>query len=164
MAALTAPYDARRKDGELTLYGINNNIEVFKGGMAALAASGYVQAASDTAGVLFVGVFAESVSNLDGAVQPGQIQPAIGSPSQNTNTLNGQPVGAAGALGARVYKEGAFVFNKAAAVQSDLGKTALIVDDNTVSVAATTNNVACGKIVEIIDGSHVRVRIDLEVN
>jgi hypothetical protein len=164
MAALTAPYDGQRKDGEMTLYPINNNIEVFKGGMAALAASGFVQPAADAAGILFVGVFAESVSNLDGAIQPGQIQQSIGSPGQSFNTLNGQPIGNAGALGARVYKEGAFVFNKAAAVQTDLGKVALIVDDNTVSVAATTNNVPCGKIVEIIDGAHVRVRIDLEVN
>lgn len=164
MAALTAPYEARRKDGALADYPINNNIEVFKGGLAALAASGYVQAASDTAGILFVGVFAESVDNRDGAVQPGQIQPSFGSSAPNTLTLNGQPIGAAGALGARVFKDGAFVFSKAAATVADLGKTALIVDDNTVSVAATTNNIPCGKIVEIVDGSHVRVRIDLEVN
>jgi len=32
-----------------------------------------------------------------------------------------------------------------------------------VSVAATTNNLAAGYVVEVTDGSHVRVRIDRSV-
>ncbi len=48
-------------------------------------------------------------------------------------------------------------------MQADLGKPCFIVDDNTVSTAATTNNVACGYVTELIDASHVRVRIDLAV-
>ena len=156
MSALTAPYDARRKEGDLVRYPIAANTECFKGGLAALS-GGYVQPGADVAGALFVGVFAASVNNQTGAAQPGQIAPALGSP-------NLSPVaGAAGALSVLVEKEGAFVFNKAGAVQSDLGKLAFVVDDNTVSTAATTNNIACGYVSEIVDAAHVRVRIDRSV-
>jgi hypothetical protein len=157
MAALTAPYEARRKDGDFVAYPVAANTEVFKGGLAVLSAAGYAQPGADVASTLFIGVFAESVDNITGAIQPGAVQPSFGSP-------NPPPVGAAGALNVRVYKEGAFVYNRAGATVADLGLTALLVDDNTVQTAATTHNIAVGKIVEIIDASHVRVRIDLEVN
>ena len=107
---------------------------------------------------MFAGVFCDSVSNLTGATQPGQITPGIGSP--NLNTLGG-PVGA---VTVKVEKVGAFVYAKAAAVAADIGKKCFLVDDNTVSTSATTNNIACGYVTELVDASHVRVRIDLAVN
>ncbi len=162
MSALTAPYDARRKEGALIHYPVAAATECFRGGLAALN-GGYVQPGADAAGVQFAGVFAESADNLTGAVQPGAVQPSIGSP-QPAPTPSGLAAGVAGALYARVYKEGSFIFGKAAAVQSDVGKQAFLVDDNTVSTAATTHNVFCGYVSELIDGSHVRVRIDLAVN
>ena len=115
MSALTAPYDARRKEGDRVRYPIAANTEVFKGGLAVLSV-GYVQPGADAAAVQFVGVFSESVNNATNAVQPGQIAPSLGSP-------NLTPVaGAAGAFTVKVEKEGAFVYNKAGAVQTDLGK------------------------------------------
>ena len=156
MTALAAPYDARMKPGNRVRYPLAANTEVYKGGLAVLS-GGYAQPGADAASVQFAGVFAESVNNMTGAVQPGQIAPGIGSP-------NLTPVaGAAGAYSARVEKEGAFVYAKAGAVQSDVGKQAFIVDDNTVSTAATSHNVACGYVTELVDASHVRVRIDLAV-
>ncbi|MBV9850085.1 MAG: hypothetical protein JO250_10470 [Armatimonadetes bacterium] len=156
MSALTGPYDARRKEGGLVRYPVAANTEVFKGGLAVLS-GGYAQPGADAAGVIFIGVFAETVNNTAGAVQPGQIAPAPGSPQLTP------AAGAAGAYSVRVEKTGAFVFNKAGAAQADLGKPAFVVDDNTVSTAATTNNVACGYVTEIVDASHVRVRIDRSV-
>lgn len=160
MAALTAPYDARRKDSDVTSYPVAATTECFKGGLAVLSA-GYAQPGADAAGVLFAGVFAESADNLSGAVPPGQVQPSIGSPLPNLPS--GLAAGVAGAINVRVVKEGAFVFSKAAAVQGDVGKEVFVVDDNTVSVAATTNNIFCGYVTELIDSSHVRVRIDRAV-
>jgi hypothetical protein len=121
---------------------------------------GYVQPATDAASVEFCGVFVETADNLTGAVQPGTVQPSYGSP-QAPPTPTGLSAGVAGAILARVFKTGAFVFGKASAVQSDVGKQAFVVDDNNVSTSATTHNVACGSVCELVDASHVRVRIDL---
>jgi hypothetical protein len=157
---LTAPYDARRKPGDLTRYPVAAATFCYKGGLAVLS-GGYAQAGADAAGTQFVGVFAESADNLAGAVQPGFLEPSLGSvpPALPSGITQGN----AGAIGVRVYKEGAYVFSKAGATQADVGKEAFVVDDNTVSTAATTHNVACGYVCELIDASHVRVRIDLAV-
>ena len=161
MAALTAPYDARRKADDVVAYPLAANTQVFKGGLAALN-GGYAQPAADAAGVPFAGVFLASVNNQNGATQPGQITPSLGSPAPNLPS--GLTVGTAAALSVRVSKTGCFVFGKAAAVPSDVGKQAFVVDDNTVSTAATAHNVPCGYVTEWVDASHVRVRIDLAVN
>lgn len=156
MTALAAPYDARMKPGDLTRYPLAANTEVYKGGLAVLS-GGYAEPGADAASVQFIGVFAESVNNTTNATQPGQITPGIGDPNLTPTA------GAAGAYSARVMKEGAFVYSKASAVQTDVGKQAFIVDDNTVSTSATTHNVACGYVCELVDSSHVRVRVDLAV-
>lgn len=155
MAALTAPYDPRRQPGEIRAYPLAA-VEVFKGGMACvLESTGFAQPAGDTAGTAFCGVFVESVDNLSGASQPGAITPPIGSP------FVGVPAGTAGAYLARVFKTGDYIFNaKTATAATDLGKQCFIADDNTVSVAATTNNIPAGYVTEVIDGTHYRVRID----
>jgi hypothetical protein len=160
MAALTAPYDARRKPGDLTRYPVAAATACFKGGLAVLS-GGYAQPGADAAGTQFVGVFAESANNLANAIQPGFVEPSIGSPTPALPS--GIAQGSAGAVAVRVYKEGAFVYGKTGAVASDVGKQAFVVDDNTVSTSATTHSVACGYVVELIDSSHVRVRIDLAV-
>jgi hypothetical protein len=160
MAALTAPFDSRRKKDEATRYPVAATTTCYKGGLAALA-GGYVEPAADAAGIQFVGVFEDSVLNQTNAVQPGAVQPSLGSPIPNLPS--GLAAGVAGALYAHVVKTGAFVFGKASAVQSDVGKQAFIVDDNNVSTSATTHNVPCGYVTELIDATHVRVRIDLAV-
>ncbi|MDQ2688290.1 MAG: hypothetical protein M3Y28_10525, partial [Armatimonadota bacterium] len=110
----------------------------FKGALVAVAsATGLAQAATDAAGVVFVGVAYETCDNTGGA---------------------------AAAKLLRVLKTGDYVYAKAGAALTDIGKTALIVDDNTVSTAATTNNVPCGVVVGLTDSGHVTVRIDGKVN
>lgn len=146
MAALTAPYDAHTKDGELIAYGIAANTTIFKGGLVEIV-GGFAQAASDTAGAAFAGVAHETKINTAATTLSGGAGPA----------------GAAGALKVRVHKNGSLLYNKAGAVAADIGKQAFIVDDNTVSTAATANNIPCGFVVEVPDPAHVRVLIDRSV-
>lgn len=138
MTALTASYDAKRKDGKLIAMPIAANAQVFKGALVAVAAAtGLAQAAADAAGLVFVGVAYETCDNTGGA---------------------------AAAKLVRVLKTGNYVYAKTGASLTDIGKTALIADDNTVSTAATTNSVACGVVVGLTDAAHVTVRIDGTVN
>ena len=137
MAALTAAYDAQQKDGELVSYPLAASVKIYKGAIVNLTSAGYATPGADAASVKFIGVAYET--------------------SDNTN-------GAAGAVVVRVWKQGSFVYNKASAVQADLGKIALVVDDNTVATSGTTNSVNCGFVVGLVDSSHLRVRIEEKVN
>ncbi len=67
MTALTGAYDARRKDGDLIAYPVAAGAHIFKGALLAVAATGLAQAASDAAGLTFVGVAYESADNTGGA-------------------------------------------------------------------------------------------------
>lgn len=138
MTALSASYDARRKDGALVAYPVGAGVHVFKGALLAVAAAtGLVQPASDAPGLVFAGVAYEEADNTGGA---------------------------AGAVSVRVLKTGVFTLAKAGTGPADVGKTALAVDDGTVATAPTADNVACGVVVGVADGAHLRVRIDTKVN
>ena len=84
MAALSAPYDAHSKDGELIAYPVAAATTIYKGALVALT-GGYAKPAADTAGVLFAGVAHETIANP----------------------------GAAGAVSVRVEKRGSFLYNRA---------------------------------------------------
>lgn len=134
MTALSASYDARRKDGALVSCPVGAGARVFKGALLAVAAAtGLVQPAGDAPGLAFAGVAYEEADNAGGA---------------------------AGAKSVRVLKTGVFTLAKAGAAQTDVGKAAFVVDDATVATAATANALACGVVVGLADGAHLRVRID----
>lgn len=138
MTALKSAYDARRKDGALVLYPLGAGVHVRKGGLLAVAsATGLVQPAADSTGLVFVGVAYEESDNTGGA---------------------------AGAESVRVLKTGVYTYAKTAAMQADTGKTAFVVDDGTVSTAATTASVICGVVVGAPDAQSVQIRIDGKVN
>lgn len=138
MTALSAGYDARRRDGALIAYPVAAGTRVFKGGLVAVAAAtGYARPAADTAGLVFAGVAYESADNTGGA---------------------------AGAKTVRVLKTGVFAYPKAGTVQTDVGKTAFVVDDGTVSTAATGQNLACGFVVGLDFEGRAQVRIDEKVS
>ena len=138
MTALSNSYDARRKGGALVLYPLGAGVHVRKGGLLTVAtATGLVQPASDSAGMVFVGVAYEEADNTGGA---------------------------AGAKAVRVLKSGVFTYAKTAAVQADVGKTTFAVDDGTVSTAATTDNIACGTVVGVSETTSVQLRIDGKVS
>jgi len=138
MTALTAAYDAKRKDGKLVAHPVAAGARVFKGALVAVVtATGLAQSAADAAGMVFAGVAYETCDNTGGA---------------------------AAAKSVRLLKTGDYTYAKAAAVLADIGKVAFVADDNTVSTAATTNNVPCGVVVGLLDAAHVVVRIDGKVN
>jgi hypothetical protein len=146
MAALTGSYDVKRKDGKLVSYPLAAGAHIYKGALVCVsAASGLVVPGADAAGVVFVGVAHEEGNNVAGFVPIGGGLPGTG---------------AAGAVSVRVEKDGLYHYNKAGAVQTDVGKVAYILDDNTVSTAATTNNVHCGVVGALIDGGTLAVLID----
>ncbi len=137
MTALGNSYDARRKDGALVLYPLGAGVHVRKGGLLTVAATGLAQPASDGAGLVFIGVAYEDGDNTGGA---------------------------AGAKSVRVLKTGVFTYAKTGAAQTDTGKTVFVVDDGTVSTAATTDNIACGVVVGAPSTAAVQIRIDGKVN
>ena len=130
--AITTAYDGKRKDGELIRYPLAAGQKIPKGALVVLSA-GLAANAADTAGVQFTGVAYETADNTGGA---------------------------AGAVSVRVLKRGDYIYSKAAAVQADVGKQALVVDNGTVATAATTNSIPAGYVAELVDAGHVRVRID----
>ena len=72
--------------------------------------------------------------------------------------------GAGAAKSVRVLKTGDYTYAKTGAALTDIGKTAFVADDNTVSTAATTNSLPCGVVVGLTDSAHLVVRIDGKVN
>ena len=146
MAALTISYETKRKDGRLVLYPLAAGGHVFKGALVCVsAATGLLVPGADAPGAVFVGVAYEEGNNVAGYVPP----------------FGGIPgSGAAGAVSIRVEKDGLYQFHKTGAVQSDVGKVAYILDDNTIATAATTNSVHCGVVGALIDGSTLAVLIN----
>ena len=136
MTALAQAYDARRRDGALIAYPVAAGAHIFKGGMVAVTASGVVPAA-DAAGLMFVGVAYEEGDNRGGA---------------------------AGARKVRVLKTGVYTYSKTGASPTDMGRMVFVVDDATVSTAATGSTVAAGVVVGVPDAGHVCVRIDGKVS
>gem|GEM_PF-2601373 len=146
MAALTSSYETKRKDGQLVLYPLAAGVHTFKGALVCVvSATGLLVPGADVAGAVFVGVAYEDGNNVAGYVPP----------------LGGTPgTGAAGAVSIRVEKDGLYQFHKTGAVQSDVGKVAYLLDDNTVSTAATANSVHCGVVGALIDGGTLAILID----
>lgn len=137
MAALTAAYDAKRKDGQLIAYPMAA-VKIYKGALVIVtSATGFVSTGSDAAGVGFVGVAYETVDNT---------------------------AGAAGGANIRLQKTGEYIYTAVGAAQTDVGKTAYLVSDGTVQTAATTNSIAVGKVVGYISATQLVVRIDGSVN
>lgn len=137
MAVLTAAYDARRKEGGLASYAMAA-VKIYKGALVSITAStGYASASTDAASTTFVGVAYETVDNSSGS---------------------------AGGKSIRVQKTGVYRFNSIGAAQTDIGKVANIIDDNTAKTAATTNSIVCGVVVAYVDSTHIDIRIDGKVN
>ena len=136
MTTLASAHETRRKDGALVRYGLGVGTHIQKGGLTAVTVTGLAQPASDSAGQIFIGVAYEE----------------------------GGGIGGSAAKSVRVLKTGVFTYAKAGASLSDIGRTAFVVDDGTVSTSATTNSIACGVVVGAPDALSVQVRIDGKVN
>jgi hypothetical protein len=137
MAALTAQLDTLEKRGDVLAYPVGASKRIYKGALVVVdTTTGYAETGSDAANKNFVGVAYEDADNSSGG---------------------------AGAISVRVKKTGAHLLNAASGAQTSVGKPALLVDDNTVQTAATTNNIGVGQIVEYVSATKLRVRIDTAV-
>jgi len=134
MTATTIAREAKRKDGRLISYPMAA-VKIPKGALVSINSAGYATNASDTAGETFAGVAYETVDNSGGS---------------------------AGDLSIRVETTGTFVFVDGGGngAQTDVGVAFNIVDNQTVTDAATTNGIKAGVAVESISPTQVRIRID----
>ena len=134
MTATTTAREAKRKDGEVIAYPIAA-VKIPKGALVNINAAGFATNATDAAGETFAGVAYETVDNSSGN---------------------------AGDVSIRVQTTGTFVFADGGAngAATDVGLAFRIVDNQTVTDAATTNNITCGVAVESISTTSVRIRID----
>jgi len=134
MTATTTAREAKRKDGEVISYPMAA-VKIPKGALVNINSSGFATNATDAASETFAGVAYETVDNS---------------------------AGSAGNLEIRVQTSGTFVFVDGGGngAQTDVGVAFKIVDNQTVTDAATTNNISAGVAVESISATSVRIRID----
>ena len=135
MTALSAAYEAERQDGEIVDVPVKASAVIYKGGLLVDKGTGYAEPGDDGTGYTFLGVAVES---------------ATGTASDGGVTV-------------RVYKTGSFKYTLAGgATQTNLGVRVYVSDDQTVGTSST-NSIACGYIVKVVDATYVKVRIDSDV-
>lgn len=136
MAATTIDRNTLRSDGKLKAMKMAD-ARIPKGVLACIDTSGYVTNGSDTVNLLFAGVSYEQMDNSGGA--PGAKEIRIEKTGEHT-----------------------FAYNGGDAAQAVVGKEVYIVDNQTVDddPLATTNDIKCGVISEVVNTGLVRVRID----
>lgn len=134
MTATTTARESIRKDGEIIAYKMSN-VKIPKGALVNINAAGFAVNASDAANDTFAGVAYETVDNSTGSAGDKEI---------------------------RVETTGTFVFVDGGGngAQTDLGIEFKIIDNQTITDAATTNNIKAGVCVESIGLTAVRIRID----
>lgn len=132
MAALTADRDTLSKVEFFYQSFKLGAVKVYKGGLLKTTdATGYASAASDTAATRVVGVAKQQVDNSGGAAGDKEVKAAAG----------------------------IFKFANSGLVQADVGKDCYVLDDQTVTNAATAaNDIVAGKLMRLdSDGAWVKV-------
>lgn len=133
MGALTADINTPRKEGKLLSCPVVASDIIYGGSLIACNAAGYALPGADTVGLIFLGVAAARADNSSGS---------------------------AGDKDVTFWRKGVFLFAIAAATQANVGDTVYLVDDQTVGLAATTtNDIACGTIIEYESATSVWVEI-----
>ena len=137
MTALSDNYEVKRKDGELVTVPVLAAAVIYKGALVVDKGTGYASAGVDGSSYVLLGVAAEKADNSASGASDGDVS-------------------------VRLYKTGSFLYNKATAVQTDLGVAVYIHDDQTVGTSST-NSVLAGYVCEYVSSSTLRVRIDRAV-
>ncbi len=134
MTATTTARESMRQDGKLIAHKMAA-VKIPKGALVNISAVGYATNSTDASGETFAGVAYETVDNS---------------------------AGSAGDKSIRVRTTGTFVFVDGGGngAQTDVGVEFKIVDNQSVTDAATTNDLKAGICVESIDSRTVRIRID----
>jgi hypothetical protein len=137
MTAATADINRRSKlnsVGGIRQFPIATNTRIFKGTLVALNAAGYAIPATDTTGLFIVGVAEESVNNNPGANAARTIQVSYD-------------------------REYSFTHDGTLS-QASVGQMATVLDDSTISIAATTtNDIPVGTIREYVSATEAFVYI-----
>ena len=129
MTALTGARDTARKEDEREGYPVKADAKIFQGGMVCVGADGYAVAASDSAGLKFVGMALGSVD-------------ATGK--------------ASAALVVEVRRTGVFKYNSGQDMTAQTGALVYVVDDQTVDLGnVTTNDVLVGVISKVENATEV---------
>lgn len=131
MTALTENSQRVEKEGKLQSMQMAA-VTVFKGALLMRNPAGYVLPAASLSGAVFAGVAYEGEDNAGGS---------------------------AGDKSVRVELERAYEFAGAGFVQADVLKEVYAADDNTVQLAAGTDLVKVGKIIEVISATKVLVKL-----
>lgn len=133
--ATTVARDTRIKEGQLISAKVAAAANILKGAPVGYEGGYLTPLLDSTAGVLFAGIAYESANNSSGS---------------------------AGAISCRYVPLGSHVFAHSGIAQTDVGKLAFLVDNNTVglSPASLNNDFIIGRIVEVVSASEVRVLID----
>lgn len=109
-------------------------VKIFEGALVEVTSAGYADNAGDDAGAVFAGVAQDTVDNSAGSAGDLDI----------------------------VVRQGGIVKLAAAfsAAAANVGDEVTLSDNQTVDLAAnTTNDVTCGRIVEVVSSSVVRVAL-----
>lgn len=140
MAAATAERATQMKSGTVRAEGIPMPVKsvaatsvTYKGCMVSVInGTGYIRDATDAAGELFAGVAQETT--VGGATD--------------------------GAVTCKVKKHGIYRWALIGGAVTDLQKEALMVDNQSVQVGATTASIKCGRIVQLEGTTFAWVQID----
>lgn len=133
MAALAANKEVTEKKRKLLAFPVVASDIIYKGAICKINAAGYLAPMAAEAGAAFAGMALEKVDNSSGS---------------------------AGDVKARVEREGVFSMVSAGLSQSDVGSIVYASDDQTVSTTQGTNELAVGRIVEVVSATECLVDID----
>ncbi len=130
-------YDERFAAGWQLPFPVAASTIIYKGALVCINSSGYLVPADDATDLRFVGVARDGADNSSGSNGDVEIV---------------------------VVTRGSIVVRKSKAEQSDVGRDARIVDDETVDRADNHGlpfpPIRCGLIVSVKDSDHVRLRFD----
>lgn len=136
MTALTKDTQRVEKRGKLLSMPVKGGVVCFKNALLMIGADGFVKPCISEAGASFAGMGYEKVTATD------------------AND---------GDLSIRIERENAITVAAVGIVQADLGKEVYALDDNTVQIAAGTNLVKVGVIVEVISATEVLVKMNTNI-
>ena len=134
MTALTDNKEVIEKDRKLLALPVVASDIIYKGAIVKINAAGYLAPMAAEIGAFMAGIAYEKADNS---------------------------AGAAGDINCKVMREGVFEMVSAGITQADLGSTVYASDDQTVSTTQGTNEVAVGKIVEVISATKIMVDINV---
>jgi len=134
MAALAANKEIIEKGRELISFPVVASDIIYKGAICKINAAGYLAPMAAEAGAAFAGMAWEKVDNS---------------------------AGSAGDENCRVQRVGIFEMVTSGAAQSAVGSIVYASDDQTVSTTQGTNELAVGRIIEVISATKILVDINV---